>query len=391
MTTPWTNQAVSLIILTEQTSGFSGIFGYSPTVGAGNLIFSISADAGTDPYGNSYPAGLSAVEGLGIQTYTQGTAPAGTIVTGSIWVNTSAGNSIYIWSGSAWVPYTLGTAAITPGSVTATLLSAGIIVAGIVNGTTITGGSLIADGSNGGVFVYSGVPASGNLIGSWAGQAGTDGEGNSYPQGLNVTVGAISGTIIDSSTFNGTEFILNTSGAFFYSGTPGFGNLIVSVAPSDGTDGFGNSYLHGVQVFNNSAGVGSWLHDGAISVGPLSDLANYASYSAPGISNNAGVSGRVSMFSGQQNSTDNQAFITCESEGLSGDTTGLILLAAGAVSLQGNAGTTIPQPRPPDYPLSDDPNSGSLWASLERANYINKPIDTLNALIGTLINVGILS
>ena len=49
MSSPWTNQAVSLIILTEQTTGFSGLFGYSPSAGAGNLISSVAAAAGTDP------------------------------------------------------------------------------------------------------------------------------------------------------------------------------------------------------------------------------------------------------------------------------------------------------------------------------------------------------
>lgn len=56
---PWTNQAVTLIVLEEEATGFSGLFGYSPAPGTGNLIFSIAAAAGTDPYGNTYPAGLN--------------------------------------------------------------------------------------------------------------------------------------------------------------------------------------------------------------------------------------------------------------------------------------------------------------------------------------------
>lgn len=59
MTTPWSNQAVSLIVLIEEVSGFSGLFGYSPAPGPGNLIFSITANAGTDPYGNSYQQGVN--------------------------------------------------------------------------------------------------------------------------------------------------------------------------------------------------------------------------------------------------------------------------------------------------------------------------------------------
>ena len=60
---PWSNQVVSLLILTEQTGTFSGLFGYSPTAGAGNLILSVSATSGTDPYGNAYPDGVCSFQG----------------------------------------------------------------------------------------------------------------------------------------------------------------------------------------------------------------------------------------------------------------------------------------------------------------------------------------
>src|SRR2546430_1267502 len=63
----WSNTAPSLIVLVEQVTGYSGIFGYSPTIGAGNLVFSLSAEASTDPYGNTYPKGLS----VGLDTLPQ--------------------------------------------------------------------------------------------------------------------------------------------------------------------------------------------------------------------------------------------------------------------------------------------------------------------------------
>src|ERR1700728_4896785 len=53
----WTNQAQNLIILTETVGEFSGIFGYSPTPGFGNLVYSNSVTSGTEPYGNPYAAG----------------------------------------------------------------------------------------------------------------------------------------------------------------------------------------------------------------------------------------------------------------------------------------------------------------------------------------------
>lgn len=100
----------------------------------------------------------------------------------------------------------------------------------------------------GGVFIYSGTPAFGNLIGSWAGTAGTDRFGNPYPQGLSVTVGTISGT-----TFSGLDFILNTAGLFIYSAAPALGNLVGSWASAAGTDSFGNPYVKGLAVGSPSS------------------------------------------------------------------------------------------------------------------------------------------
>lgn len=59
----WSNQLVSLIVLEESATGFSGIFGYSPVPGKGNLIFSVSAAAGTDQFGNEYVQGVAAYVG----------------------------------------------------------------------------------------------------------------------------------------------------------------------------------------------------------------------------------------------------------------------------------------------------------------------------------------
>jgi hypothetical protein len=96
-----------------------------------------------------------------------------------------------------------------------------------------------------GFFVYSPYPGPGNLIGSWAAAAGVDQFGNAYPAGLSVEVGSISGIVITGSTFEGTDFIINSSGEFFYSGTPAAGNLVESTASAGGTDSHGNNYVAG--------------------------------------------------------------------------------------------------------------------------------------------------
>jgi hypothetical protein len=63
-----------------------GLFVYSPTAAAGNLVASISATAGTDPYGNAYVSGIAdyspgALQGVAVDNgmieFTRSTAPTG--------------------------------------------------------------------------------------------------------------------------------------------------------------------------------------------------------------------------------------------------------------------------------------------------------------------------
>jgi hypothetical protein len=104
---------------------------------------------------------------------------------------------------------TITSAQIAAGTITAAELISGIVIAGAVNGTTITGAELIADSTTGGqVLIYNGTPASGNLVGSWSGSAGTDGYGNAYPSGISASTGTfagpgIEGAQISDSTFSG--------------------------------------------------------------------------------------------------------------------------------------------------------------------------------------------
>jgi hypothetical protein len=54
----WGNSLFPLLIVTS-SGGFTGFFVYSPGPGTGKLILSIAGSAGTDPFGNAYPAGLA--------------------------------------------------------------------------------------------------------------------------------------------------------------------------------------------------------------------------------------------------------------------------------------------------------------------------------------------
>jgi hypothetical protein len=55
---PWSNQIVAVVVISA-SGNFTGIFIYSPAPGPGNLVGSWAASAGTDPFGNTYPKGLS--------------------------------------------------------------------------------------------------------------------------------------------------------------------------------------------------------------------------------------------------------------------------------------------------------------------------------------------
>lgn len=57
----WQTGVISQLVIAGSPAG---IFIYSPSAGAGNLIGSWSSAAGTDPYGNAYPAGIFVAEGM---------------------------------------------------------------------------------------------------------------------------------------------------------------------------------------------------------------------------------------------------------------------------------------------------------------------------------------
>lgn len=54
--------------------------------------------------------------------------------------------------------------------------------------------------------------------------------------------------LVIRGTFDGADFEINSSGMFFYDGTPANGNLIIAIARAAGTDAFGNAYVRGIQL-----------------------------------------------------------------------------------------------------------------------------------------------
>ena len=135
---------------------------------------------------------------------------------GDLWYDTNNGNLAHQWDGANWLPYTLGTAAIANGSITAGLIAAntitagelatGIVYAGIVNGTEIDSTTLL---------LYDGAPGLGTLFYANSPTGGTDSHGNVYPQGqtfIAVPNLVSAFTVEDQSTPANTLASIDTDG-----------------------------------------------------------------------------------------------------------------------------------------------------------------------------------
>lgn len=252
-------------IVIDGTRG--AIFEYLNGAGLGNtladnpLAGSWASSAGTDPYGNIYPQGLQV----------QGTIEGNAFILNSagffLYSSTPAlGNLIGAWSSNSGVDQ-FGNA--YPGGFF--MGGSGLSGAyyrvdqnGVAYFFNAAGNNIIRiNPSRQAIYLYnSSGGAAGNLIVSLASVAGTDPFGNSVVEGLQVTQGTISGV-----TFNGTNFIINSSGTFFYSGTPASGNLLVSIAPAAGTDGFGNAYVQGFGSYANSGNTLTQISGDTVGIG----------------------------------------------------------------------------------------------------------------------------
>jgi hypothetical protein len=223
----------------------------------------------------------------------------------------------------------------------------------ILAGGTITGPDYVINTA--GAFFYSGPPAFGNLIVSIAGAAGTDAEGNPYPQGVNVAAGVISGTAISASTisaatitgtaitgstFTGIDFIISAAGAFFYSGPPALGNLIASISTTAATttDSFTNQVLGGFTAYEASGGavasLVAQLANGALNLGPPAN--SFSPFPNQGLSSVG--AGEQLWSSGGTAGGDTAAQIEVLSSNASGFAGGQVLVTAGQISTEAGSG-----------------------------------------------------
>jgi hypothetical protein len=100
----------------------------------------------------------------------------------------------------------------------------------------------------GGSLVYPSIHSPGFSLSPFNGWS-IDKNGNAYFASITAD-----GTIT-AGTFAGTNYEINSDGAFWYNGTPALGNLTTSVTNNAGTDQYGNTYLEGVTNYQESGGV----------------------------------------------------------------------------------------------------------------------------------------
>jgi hypothetical protein len=209
----WNNQAVQLLVLQEATGGWSGVFGYSPTPGKGNLVFSVAAAAGSDPYGNAYPAGVSTTAGAGTiegPDYVIDSA-------GGFWYSgtPAAGNLILSMSGAAGTdPYgntypqglafakgTVPGGLIDPGTVGTTQID---FTARDIGGITTSIAASAPAGAETGDLWYD--SANGYKLNQYDGSAWT-----AYQYGTNaIAAGSITAALIAANTITAAQIAAGT-------------------------------------------------------------------------------------------------------------------------------------------------------------------------------------
>lgn len=163
-------------------------------------------------------------------------------------------------------------------------------------------------------------------------------------------------------TFNGDDWVINSAGIFFYSGTAALGNLVASVSnnPNNSTDPFGNAYL---------TGVGSYIFGSGIQSGVQLNGGSLNFYFA------SSEAGPYTFGGGLGLSIDGLNALFMDFPG-------------------GFEGTlNLPQPLPTITTLPDDTNSGTTWVSGERAfmnnNWVTPVNNNFAAIQAALATAGI--
>ena len=240
---------------------------------------------------------------------------------GDLWYDVSDGLLLNQWDGTAWVPYQIGTGAIADGAITTSLIAdnavtTALIASGAVTETEIAAGTITAAQINSAAGILGGMIADGTITGSNI-AAGTITAGL-LAAGI-VVAGIVDATTINAATFTGsvfegTDFIINTAGAFFYSPSIGPGNLAFSIAAAGGTDpNSGQTYDKGIFAEGGDGKIGMGIATGGTPVLQL-NAAGLIHDTSPAVifplATNAGSANELQwlvMSSGKESSHDDAA------------------------------------------------------------------------------------
>ena len=191
----------------------------------------------------------------------------------------------------------------------------------------IVGGS----GSGTGIFIYAGTPGPGNPPIFWASGSTTDPYGNAITPTAGVKA---------SGQFNAGNTIINANGIFIYSGTPASNNLILSMTTAGGTDPFGTTVPQGFGTFNAAQSelisIGLNLANNLFGL-VFQSTGGSPSFAPPSVSavgnTSAGTELTINSGLGLIRPSDADAHIHVQSQLQSAITAGRILLNAGRVVL----------------------------------------------------------
>lgn len=175
-----------------------------------------------------------------------------------------------------------------------------------------------------GIFIYNGSPGAGNLIGSWAAQAGTDSFGNSYPSGINVFQGQLTGvTITNPGISGGTLMNAAISAASLLNSTFSAGEILQTEIVFNSSGGQLLNYTQTTTVVTLAAGTTSWTAPSGISSGKVECWASGAG-GGGGNASEGGESGGGGEYAQEPNYplTPNAVYGVAIPQGAAGGTTG---------------------------------------------------------------------
>ena len=161
--------------------------------------------------------------------------------------------------------------------------------------------------------------------------------------------------LVIRGTFRGTDFEINPSGAFFYTGTPAAGNLSVSVVPGTApvSDGHGNTAEPGLTAYVTAGGneyalqLGSQVISGVtVPAFFINNLTSTPTEAPAYTATQAGTAGcGCEIYSGRSTPGSTAAGIAVEDSTESGVPGGLVQIISGETVLNNSAVTPTPYPQ----------------------------------------------